>query len=86
MTHFQHSNQNIHQKKELELSRSLLMSLKSISVALSGDRNIGCKAALLESEPMLAGTTNEELRLFQILLVSAFSDLVGHAQSMSHST
>ena len=86
MTHFQHSNQNMQQRKELELSRSLLMSLKSISVALTGDRNIGCKAALLESEPMLAGTINGELRLFRMLLVSAFSNLVGHAQPMSHST
>ena len=43
------------QRKELDLSRSLLMSLKSLSVALTDDRNVGCKAALIEAEPLLAG-------------------------------
>ena len=60
MKYIKCSNKSMQQRMELELSRSLLMSLKSISVALTGDRNIGCKAAMLESEPILAGIINNK--------------------------
>ena len=60
MKYIKCSNKSMQQRMELELSRSLLMSLKSISVALTGDRNIGCKAAMLESEPILAGMINNK--------------------------
>ena len=32
------------------------MTLKAISVALADDRNVGCKTALKEAEPLLIGT------------------------------